>query len=103
DFRLGIGTAFDKAATVVHVDTDLADLGRHAARVRACLGDPAAFLEDLARAVAGIEVEPAWIDTLVRARAEQAEATKAALADATDAHHPAAVAEVLGQVADRHG
>jgi len=104
DFRLGLGRDLPDA-TVIHVDTDLAALGRNARRVHACLGDPGAFLADLTDALAGHRAPTAWVEVLDAARERQRrEIDELAAADADgEALHPAAIARTLGRIGSAHG
>jgi acetolactate synthase-1/2/3 large subunit len=83
DFRLGYGSLLREDTAVVHVDPDAGALGRNLpADARLAAGDPAAFLADLARELAG-HTAPDWVQRAGRSEPE----------DDEEPLHPAAVAD----------
>jgi acetolactate synthase-1/2/3 large subunit len=94
DFRIGYGSLFRQGAAVVHVDPEVAGLGRNLPEdALLAAGDPAAFLADLAAALGGHRVEADWAATVAGARgAEDADAD-------TDREgaHPGAVADAIAR------
>jgi acetolactate synthase-1/2/3 large subunit len=101
DFRLGLGAAFSDRATIIHVDSDLATLGRNARHVHAGLGNPAVFVADLADALLDHRVDRAWTARLDAAREAKARQL-ATTADTGRPNHPGEVARIIGTVGSEH-
>jgi acetolactate synthase-1/2/3 large subunit len=92
DFRIGYGSMFRADAAVVHVDPEVAGLGRNLPEdALLAAGDPAAFLADLAAALGEHRVEAEWSATVAGSRSAED-----ASADGEGAH-PGAVADAIAR------
>jgi acetolactate synthase-1/2/3 large subunit len=94
DFRIGYGSLLKPDGVVVHVDPEVAGLGRNLPEGALLgAGDPAAFLADLATALEGHRVPSEW----AAAVAEGAAAEPAGADGAGDGAHPGAVADAIAR------
>lgn len=95
DFRLGYGAQFEGAATVVHVDLELAALGRNLGPdALLCAGDPGAFLVALAEQLGDHRPDEAW---LARLAETDDDALPAAAQEEGGPLHPAAAADAIAR------
>jgi acetolactate synthase-1/2/3 large subunit len=104
DFRLGLGATLGQEATVVHVDTDAAALGRNLGHPLACLADPAGFVPALTEALADYRAPDEWLDALRAEREQEQRELDEMVAAAPDVPaHPVQLARALARVGNEHG
>jgi acetolactate synthase-1/2/3 large subunit len=94
DFRIGYGSLFRPGGIVVHVDPEVAGLGRNLPEGALLgAGDPAAFLADLAAALQGHRVPAEWAAAVADGAADDV----AGPDGAGDGVHPGAVADAIAR------